>query len=196
MDCWAEGGGKEGQGPKQKGKGKDKGKDKGKEKEKDSASTAQDKKEEKLKSEEAWMAMLGAEPEAPDTSFDTLYLTGTDNTEVDLYYSGATRHMSGFRKKFFNFTKIHPIPIMAADKRTFQATAKGDMYIHVPNQKDSSSCILLRDVLYGPMMGVTLVSISCITEAGSTVVFSGNYCQIYNKNKEIVGQIAVKGGLY
>ena len=71
VDCWAEGGRKEGQGPKQKGKGKDKGKDKGKEKEKDSASTAQDKKEEKPKSEEAWMAMLGAKPEVPDTSFNT-----------------------------------------------------------------------------------------------------------------------------
>ena len=70
------------------------------------------------------------------------------------------------------------------------------MYIHVPNQKDSSSHILLRDVLYASMMGVTLVSISHITEAGSTVMFSGNYCQIYNKNKEIVGQITVKGGLY
>ena len=66
-DCWVEGGEKEGQGLKQKGKG-----EKGKEKEKDSAFTAQDKKEDKLKSEEA--------KEVPDTSFDTAYLTGTNET--------------------------------------------------------------------------------------------------------------------
>ena len=114
-DCWAEGGGKEGQGLKQKGKEKDKGKDKGKEKEKDSALTAQEKKEEKSKSKEAWMATLSQAKRATDTSFDTAYLTGTNNTEVDLYGLGMTRHMSGFQKKFFNFAEIHPIPIMVAN---------------------------------------------------------------------------------
>ena len=63
------------------------------------------------------MAMLGAKPkEAPDTSFNPAYLTGTNDTEVNLYDSGMTRHMSGFRNKFVNFAKIHPIPITAANK--------------------------------------------------------------------------------
>ena len=45
-------------------------------------------------------------------------------------------------------------------------------------------------------MGVMLVSISKIVSAGSMVVFTGDFCRIYNKNKMLVGGIEVKGGLY
>jgi hypothetical protein len=57
-DCWEEGGGKEGQGPKQKAKkAKEKGKSKGKGKE--TAAAAKDDKDEKPpKEEEAWMAVV------------------------------------------------------------------------------------------------------------------------------------------
>jgi hypothetical protein len=258
-DCWAKGGGKEGQGPNQKGKGKGK--------EKDAATVAQEKKEDKPKDgkpkdEEAWMTMVLGEdfdiecseveetpcdesdnsyaeayscfiedealitsPSVPDfdipdliddvdeatiadqildtieirTGYEYAYVVGADevrNTEVDLYDSGATRHMSGFLRKFFNFVKIEPVPITAADKRTFQATGKGDMYIHIPNKDKPKSRILLKDVLYAPSMGVTLVSISKIAKAGSTVVFAEDFCRIYAKDKGVIGEIKVEGGLY
>src|SRR5277367_48329 len=45
-------------------------------------------------------------------------------------------------------------------------------------------------------MGVTLVSISRIATAGSTVVFAGDACRIYDKDRKTVGRIKVKGGLY
>ena len=133
------------------------------------------------------------------TNYEYAYLVGTSDTrklEVDLYDSGATRHMSGFIHKFVNFIKIDPIPITAADKRTFQAIGKGDMYVNIPNKSRTNSQILLKDVLYAPSMGVTLVSISKIASAGSTVVFTGNFCRIYNKNRVMIGEIKVKGGLY
>ena len=61
-DCWNEGGGKEGQGPKQKGKGKGKGKGKEKEKETAASTSTEEKKDDKSKDskkvEEAWMAMV------------------------------------------------------------------------------------------------------------------------------------------
>ena len=78
----------------------------------------------------------------------------------------------------------------------FQATGKGDIYIHVPNKEKPNSCILLKDVLYAPSMGVTLVSISKIAGAGSTVVFSGDFCRIFSKDRTLLGEIKVKGGLY
>jgi hypothetical protein len=43
------------------------------------------------------------------------------------------------------------------------------MHIELPNGK-SMSRILLKDVLYAPTMGVTLVSISKIAKAGFTTV--------------------------
>jgi hypothetical protein len=76
-----------------------------------------------------------------------------------------------------NFTEIQPKSIMAADKRQFFANGKGDMYLEVPNGTGHSR-VLLRDVLYSPTMGITLVSISRITSAGSSVLFYGNTCQI------------------
>ena len=62
-DCWEEGGGKEGQGPKQKSKKEKEGENsgKGKGKGKDVAAAAKDDKGDKLKpekEEEAWMAMI------------------------------------------------------------------------------------------------------------------------------------------
>src|ERR1700678_1487854 len=232
-ECWAPGGGKEGQGPNQKEKGKAKAKE--------TAGTAKEKDEDKEKEkqvEEAWLAMIDEdelpdlvdcsdsedEDELPDlvdcsdsededdlvkeinnqskmsddeaayNGLDTIQLAGVakDSVEVDLYDSGATRHMSGFHHKFIDFVEIEPIPITAADKRTFKATGKGDMRIYLPN----GNSVLLKSVLYAPSMGITLVSISWIANAGLTVVFSGDICKIYDKNKEVIGEIEGKGGLY
>jgi hypothetical protein len=102
---------------------------------------------------------------------------GSDLIDIELFDSGASRHMSGHRHRFINFTEIEARPITAADKRSFDAIGKGDMYIDVP-KGDGSSQILLRDVLYAPKMGVTLVSIGKITDAGSSVLFHGNVCRI------------------
>ena len=143
--------------------------------------------------------MISAEEPMIKTDLDAAYLAGSDETrsaEVDLYDSGTTRHMSGFYHRMINYTEIDPVPIRTADKRTFQATGKGDMYIYLPNRDKSNSQILLKDVLYAPKMGITLVSISRVAGAGSTVVFTGNVCRIYSKDREIIGEIKVKGGLY
>ena len=78
--------------------------------------------------------------------------------------------MSGFRHKFIDLTEIDPVPITAADKRVFQATAKGKMIVHIPNGDKGTSKVFLLDALYSASMGVTLVSISRIAKAGSTVV--------------------------
>ena len=127
------------------------------------------------------------------------YLAGTSDTrsaEVDLYDSGTSRHMSGFFHRFINYSKVEPIPIITADKRTFQAIGKGDIYVYLPNGDKPNSRILLKDVLYAPRMGITLVSISRIAKAGSTVVFTGSVCRIYSRDRDVIGEIRVKGGLY
>jgi hypothetical protein len=135
---------------------------------------------------------LSAEPADEDeikTSLEAAYLAGTDETrsaEIDLYDSGTTWHMSGFLYRFFNYVETEPVPIVTADKWIFEALGKGDIYVYLPNRDKSNSRILLKDVLYAPKMGVTLVSISHIAGAGSTVVFTGNVCRIYTKNRDII----------
>ena len=104
--------------------------------------------------------------------------------------------MSGFCHRFINYTEIEPVPVLAADKQMFEANGKGNMYIYLPNGDQEPSCILLTNMLFAPLMGITLVSISHIATAGSTIVFTGNICKIYNKERIVVGVIKVKGGLY
>jgi hypothetical protein len=69
-DCWAEGGEKEGQGPKMKGR------EKGKAKEMTAAVAAKEKVEEKV---EAWMVSLAVIDE-PESSFDAVDLSGGSNS--------------------------------------------------------------------------------------------------------------------
>ena len=84
---------------------------------------------------------------------------------------------------------------MAADKRTFNVIGKGDMYIDMPNGSETSR-ILLHDVLYSPNMGVTLVSIGKITNAGCTALFHGSSCQIFDSSRTLLAEIPKQYGLY
>ncbi|KAJ6536211.1 hypothetical protein B0H19DRAFT_1003954, partial [Mycena capillaripes] len=43
--------------------------------------------------------------------------------------AGATRHFSPDRSSFLNFEEIPPVPIRAADGRTFSATGRGDLKV-------------------------------------------------------------------
>jgi hypothetical protein len=243
VDCWAEGGGKAGQGPRGQGKGDGKGKeDRGKGR--DAAASAKE-------PEVAWMAMTAPDSDddivsiadsCPDlnqllsddedeldeervsedwgnwgeeeteptvkidsgdaaytTTFDAGMLTrnglGSDLIDTELFDSGASRHMTGRRNRLINFTDIEAKPITAADKRTFNAIGKGDMYIDIPNGSETFQ-VLLCDVLYSPNMGVTLVSIGKITDTGSTVLFHGNTCRIFDSSRTLLAEIPKQNGLY
>lgn len=141
--------------------------------------------------------IVETDDEDADTSFDYALLSHSGvHGDIDLYDSGATSHMSGSKHRFINFVSIAPKSINAADKRTFHATGKGDMYIWLPNANGETTRILLRGVLYAPAMNITLISISRVAAAGYTVVFSGNICRILDEEGEDIGQINVGGGLY
>ena len=104
--------------------------------------------------------------------------------------------MSGFHHKFVDFVEIEAVPIRAADKWVFRATGKGKLLIHLPNGDKGMSRIQLTEALYAPSMGVTLILISHVAAAGSTVIFSGEFCRIYNADKKRVGEIKESRGLY
>jgi hypothetical protein len=72
---------------------------------------------------------------------------------------------------------------------------KGDLHIKIPNGS-STTTILLKDVLYCPDMGLMLVLIGKIINAGYKVIFQGNTCMIYNSKDKTIGRINAKNGLY
>jgi transposase InsO family protein len=195
-ECWAKGGGKEGQGPR-RGKGA---------KEDANAAPA----EEEQDQPEAWAAMEEipalAEASGPEAAEAVTAAAGHPTARADrgqpkptteLYDSGASRHMSPFGERFTNYRTIPPRPITAADKRIFYAVGTGDLRIEVPNG-ESFTPIVLKDVLHAPDMGVTIVSINRITKAGYTVFFDHECCRIRDeKRKKHIGNIPVSiTGLY
>ena len=138
-------------------------------------------------------------PYCPKTTLTGAVITGTAETrkaESDLYDSGASRHMTPFHHRLINFTTIESRPIQAADKRTFHAIGKGDMHIEIPNEGRTTT-ILLKDVLYAPNMGLTIISISRVAAAGYSTLFQSNFCRIFDAKQTQIGHIHVtSNGLY
>ena len=200
-DCWAKGGGKEGQGPRQRGGASDSAA---------SASAAKDK-----DAIEAWVVIDGSDSEESWAAIEEVsdpedfLLTATAaagwtlvqagrvrGSAPKLYDSGVLRHMSPLRDRFIAYQEILPRPITAVDKRVFYAIGVGDIIIDVPNG-ESSTPIRLKDVLHAPDMGATIVSISRIAKAGFSVCFEGQSCKIKDSCDKVIGVIpASDNGLY
>jgi hypothetical protein len=159
--CWAKGGGNEGGGPKRK------------DKRNDDKSTAAVAEEPEI---EAWAAIdecenVDAVPRVPIVAAELF--AGPS----ELYDSGASRHMSPYRKQFVTYEEIIARPITAANNEVFHAIGMGDLAIQVPNG-ETSNTVLLRDVLHAPDMSLTVVSIGRIIKAGYIVEFADGHCII------------------
>jgi len=97
--------------------------------------------------------------------------------------------MSPFGEQFLNYKPIMPPhAISAANKQAFYAVGTRDLRIEVPDGESSTS-ILLKDVLHAPEMGLTLVSIDRITKAGYSVTFEASTCKIKRPNGTVIGTI-------
>ena len=94
---------------------------------------------------------------------------------VELYDSSTSQNLSPYREHFVNFVDITPKPIAAADKHTFDATGRGDLYFEISNG-NMKARILLKNVLDAPSMGITLVSISKLAAAGYAALFHNSVC--------------------
>jgi hypothetical protein len=180
---------------------------------KETAAVAED------ESEEAWMAMvLGTSAINENCNDITLFnypgeIPVPDPTEstteqalamptsqrmthsVEIYDSGCTRHMTPDRHRLINYRTIPPKPISAANQESFSAIGVGEMMIQAPNGTTATK-IRLRNVLYAPNMGCTLISISQIDQAGYSVSFQDGKCIVRNPKNKIVAQIPRSKGLY
>ncbi|EIW60878.1 uncharacterized protein TRAVEDRAFT_80236, partial [Trametes versicolor FP-101664 SS1] len=53
---------------------------------------------------------------------------------IEVYDSGATRHISPYRERFETYERLDPPrPITAANGDQFMATGEGDMRVRMPN---------------------------------------------------------------
>jgi Reverse transcriptase (RNA-dependent DNA polymerase)/gag-polypeptide of LTR copia-type/GAG-pre-integrase domain len=110
---------------------------------------------------------------------------------------GASSHFSPEREKFLNYRELSPIPIRAADGRTFHALGKGDLKVLLPMGKDTKPTpVTLKDTYYSPQMAFTLISVTRMTNAGFSCTMKGKTCTVTNPSNKIIGRIPEIRGLY
>ena len=188
-DCFAKGGGKEGQWP-----------DKKKKDEKVATVAKEDDVE-----DVALIAIPDKEDEdlalavTSDFQEDARALSASASNDGIILDSGATHHFSPQCSKYINFTPITDSPIKAADGRILNATGKGDMRLSFPmGPKQKATSVLLKNVYYSSSMAFTLISVSHIDNAGFALHIENGICAISTPkpNARIIGHIPLIRGLY
>ena len=86
-------------------------------------------------------------------------------------------HMSLNREQFSEFRMIAQKGVKVVDKTIFMVTGIGHMKINIPNGRDSTT-VMLKDVLYYPDLGYTLVSLAKCNATGFTVTLKDKSCCI------------------
>ena len=126
---------------------------------------------------------------------DTDLQAANPSERVEIYDSGASCHMTPYIEAFTDFTFTKPRPISAADSRTFEAVGKGSIQVRIPNG-DDSTLVTLRDVLYAPTIGFTLISLSRADKAGySTLIQDGDLHIIdWRNDSNVIGRIPARNG--
>ena len=116
---------------------------------------------------------------------------------VELYDTGATRHISPFRSDFKVYSPLTPpVLLNAANQQRFQAIGSGSMTIQVPNG-DAETEVLLRGVLYAPSVAYTLVSLGTLDAEGYHMSVGDGKLEIVDPYGHRIGQIArTSRGLY
>jgi hypothetical protein len=117
---------------------------------------------------------------------------------VELYDSGATRHISPYRDDFTTYQLLDPpLFLNTANSQQFLAVGTGSMTVSVPNGQGRQSELTLEDVLHAPSVGYTLVSLGALDGLGYCMSISGGHLDILTHASERIARIArTARGLY
>jgi hypothetical protein len=177
-DCYSKGGGKEGQGPRQK------------------------KKKKKVKKLEESTAVAKSEDDELFTftcTSDYVALTEVLKFPKDKFStymdSGVSDHYCPDHTRFQNYQSLDNCNITTVDGRTLKAVRIGDVCIDLPNGSKQTPA-LLKDTVYAPDMAFTLISIGCLDQANCSVTIKREMCTIWNSDGCIMGTIPRANGLY
>ena len=112
--------------------------------------------------------------------------------------SGASRHMTCKRTLFENFKELAASETVSlGDGRVVEAVGSGNMHLNmIIEGKSSVLTIELCNVLFVPKLTCNFFSVSTVVAKGYVVQFDKNYCHIYNKKNEIIGQEKLMEKLY
>jgi hypothetical protein len=115
---------------------------------------------------------------------------------AEIIDSGCSRHLTPNHDAIINYISIPPKTFRVADKGFMKAVGMGDMLINVPNG-DHNTEIRVKDVLYSPGVGYTLLSVGRLDDSGYTLTFGGGKCVIHSPDGKLVGTVPkTSQGLY
>ena len=178
-DCWAKGGGREGQGP--RGQNSKKG-------------------EKKVETAAAVEATSNANEIFTFTcTSDYVEVANALNVPKSrlgaCIDSGASRHYSPDRNVFINYSPINNTTITTADGCKLKALRKGDMQIELPNGAKCTKTIL-KEAKHAPDMAFTLILVGQLDDTKCSATFSGGMCTICNPSGRTMATIPCANGLY
>ena len=178
-NCWAKGGGKEGQGP--RGQNSKKGEKK--------AETA------------AAVEATGNADEIFAFTCMSNYIEVANALNVPKSQLGAcidssaSQHYSPNHNAFINYSPINNTTITTADGHKLKALRKGNVQIKLPNGTKRTKTIL-KEAIHAPDMAFTLISVGRLDNAKCSATFSSGMCTICNLSGCTMVTIPCANGLY
>ncbi|OBZ69767.1 Retrovirus-related Pol polyprotein from transposon TNT 1-94 [Grifola frondosa] len=130
----------------------------------------------------------------PDTyhAFASIIESGR---RIDIFDSGASRHMMPHLDRLLNFCTTTPHQIHTVNSEVFYLHGVGDMLLHLPAENGSKH-IRLKGVLHVPKMHTTLISLGVVEAAGfAWLGYDGNLI-ICNQHNDIVISVPCEDHLY
>ena len=174
LDCYAKGGGKEGQAPWQ---------NKGKQKEMATIAAA--------KEEDKEMFAFTCTSDYTDVAVATPIPKSSFGTCVN---SGASNDYSPDWTKFSNYKEIDR-DITTADSCIVKAIGLGDLHLELPNGSKTTK-VIFKNAIHSPTMAFTLLSISKLDTLGNKVTFYKQMCTIQDSKGNTIARIPHSQGLY
>lgn len=185
QNCWAEGGGAEGKGPKSKSGTKNDAKT--------GESKLNEVKAKVAQIEEVSVLFARVGDESVSLAEKDFRKFSTKDWILD---SGATRHVTNDQNALITFTKLtNPIRIWMADHHYIYAVGVGNVYMDVLVNEKKSRC-LFKDVLLAPKMAGNLVSIRQLAKNGFKTLFYDEVAKISDKHGHVKVEAKIRDDLY
>ena len=102
--------------------------------------------------------------------------------------SGTSEHYCPEWEQFQNLQPLENCDITTADGWILKAVGIGDIHIDLPNGNKHTPA-LLKNTVYAPDMAFTLISVGHLNKANCSVTFQKGMCTIQNPNRHIMGTI-------
>ena len=107
--------------------------------------------------------------------------------------SVAGRVYSPDSSKFTNY-KLIDHSITTADSQQLKAVGMGDLEIDMPNGSKTTT-MMFKNAIHAPQMAFTLISISRLDKAGYQVTFKKGMCTIFNLKGQVIVTIPHSDGM-